>query len=85
MLTWRKKAIVFDKFLDLKKKPENESTFARTAPFIFRVFLLSCLLAILSYLSEKKKAYTTPKENLLENFSGFKEKLSRPLVDTKPP
>ena len=35
--------------------------------------------------AEKKKKYTTTtaKEKLLENFSGFKEKLLRPVVDTK--
>ena len=38
-------------------------------------------------MAEKKKAYTTTTErkNLLENFSGLKEKLSRPVVDTKNP
>ena len=35
-------------------------------------------------LSEKKKrTQPPPKENILENFSGLKEKLSRPVVDTK--
>ena len=31
----------------------------------------------------KKRTQPPPKENLLENFSGRKEKLSRPVVDTK--
>ena len=31
----------------------------------------------------KKRTQPPPKENLLENFSGLKEKLSRPVVDTK--
>ena len=33
----------------------------------------------------KKRTQPPPKENLLENFSGLKEKLSRPVVDTKNP
>ena len=32
---------------------------------------------------EKKRTQPPPKENLLENFSGLEEKLSRPVVDTK--
>ena len=32
----------------------------------------------------KKRTQPPPKENLLRNFSGPKEKLSRPVVDTKP-
>ena len=31
----------------------------------------------------KKRTLPPPKENLLGNFSGLKEKLSRPVVDTK--
>ena len=31
----------------------------------------------------KKRTQPPPKEDLLENFSGLKEKLSRPVVDTK--
>ena len=34
---------------------------------------------------EKKGTQPPPKENLLENFSGLKEKLSRPVVDTQKP
>ena len=33
---------------------------------------------------EEKRTRPPPKENLLGNFSGLKEKLSRPVVDTKP-
>ena len=33
---------------------------------------------------EEKRTQPPPKENLLENFSGLGEKLSRPVVDTKP-
>ena len=36
-----------------------------------------------TYREEKKRTQPPPKENLLENFSGLKEKLSRPVVDTK--
>ena len=32
---------------------------------------------------KKKRARPPPKENRLEIFSGLKEKLSRPVVDTK--
>ena len=47
-------------------------------------FLLSCF-----FVPERSKKKRTPpppppKENLLETFSGLKEELSRPVVDTKP-
>ena len=37
----------------------------------------------LGYQRRKKRTRPPPKENLLENFSGLKQKLSRPVVDTK--
>ena len=35
------------------------------------------------FAEKKKRTLPPPKENHLENFSGLKEKLSRPAVDTK--
>ena len=42
--------------------------------------IVECFLA---RREEKKRTLPPPKENILENFSDLKEKLSRPVVDTK--
>ena len=56
---------------------DNVSTGPRCRPGLGRGFALP------PKQRRRKRTQPPPKENLLENFSGLKEKLSRPVVDTK--